>query len=251
MPVRDTHEDLHAILWMQTAAEYRALTAAIYARATAVLDTALHDPTWTAALEQAAGFQSLPPAVVLDLDETVFDNAAFQGQLIRERRTYTENAWREWVHTRKAGAVPGAQAFIHAAEERGVRVVFVSNRAAADEGDTILNLQALGISSTGDTLLSSGEHGWTSDKAARRAFVCREYRVLLLVGDDLADFVPVAQLGPADRAALADRYAERWLERWVLLPNPSYGSWSRALTAGLTDDRDVLNKKLAAIRGYR
>jgi predicted secreted acid phosphatase len=74
--------------------------------------------------------------------------------------------------------------------------------------------------------------------------------VLLLVGDDLGDFVPIARLGLADRAALVDRYAERWLERWVLLPNPSYGSWSRALTPGLTDDRDVLAKKIATIRGY-
>jgi 5'-nucleotidase (lipoprotein e(P4) family) len=249
--VRDTHEDLHAVLWMQTAAEYRALTTAIYARAAVVLDAALQDPSWTAALEQTGAFQSLPPAVVLDLDETVLDNSAFQGQLVRERQTYTEDAWRAWVHMRAAGAVPGAQAFIHAAEGRGVRVLYVSNRAAADEGDTILNLQALGISANGDTLLSSGERGWTSDKAARRASVCREYRVLLLVGDDLGDFVAVARLGPADRAALVDRYAERWLERWMLLPNPSYGSWSRALTPGVTDDRDVLDKKLAMIRGYR
>ena len=36
-PARDSHEDLHAVLWMQTAAEYAALTTAIYARALPVL----------------------------------------------------------------------------------------------------------------------------------------------------------------------------------------------------------------------
>ena len=248
---RDTHEDLHAVLWMQTAAEYRALTAAIYARASAALEEALHDPSWTAPLEQTGTYQSLPPAVILDLDEAVIDNSAFQGQLVRARRPYTEDAWREWVHARRAQAVPGSHAFIRAAEGHGVRVFYVSNRAAADEGDTLVNLRALGIDANGDTLLSNGEQGWTSDKAARRAFICRAYRVLLLVGDDLGDFVPVAGLEPGERAALADLHADRWLGRWVLLPNPSYGSWNRALTPGLTSDRDVVGRKMAIIKGYR
>jgi acid phosphatase len=70
--------------------------------------------------------------------------------------------------------------------------------------------------------------------------VTERYRVLLLVGDDLGDFVSVSKLAPVDRVAVADRYADRWLERWVVLPNPSYGSWSRALTAGVSSDSDVL-----------
>ena len=49
---------------------------AIYARASDVLETALHDRSWTAALEQTGAYQSLPPAVILDLDETVLDNSA-------------------------------------------------------------------------------------------------------------------------------------------------------------------------------
>jgi 5'-nucleotidase (lipoprotein e(P4) family) len=248
---RETHEDLHAVLWMQTAAEYRALTTSAYARAAAVLEQALRDPSWTAAVEQTGAYQSLRPAVVLDLDETVFDNSAFQGQLVRDRRAYTEDAWRDWVRAREAAAIPGAQAFIHAAEARGVEVFYVSNRAAADEEATLLNLRALGIETNGDTLLSSGEQGWTSDKAARRASICRNHRVLMLVGDDLGDFLPVARLESAERAALVDQYAGWWLARWVLLPNPSYGSWVRALTPGLTSDRDVLATKMAMVKGYR
>jgi 5'-nucleotidase (lipoprotein e(P4) family) len=249
--MRDTHEDLHAVLWMQTAAEYRALTSAIYGHAGDVLEGALQDRSWTAALEQAGGYGALPPAVILDLDETVFDNSAFQGQLVRDRGFYTEDAWREWVHARRAGAVPGAQEFIRRAERHDVAVFFVSNRAAADEEDTIANLQALGIQTTRDELLSPGENGWTSDKAARREAVARTHRVLMLVGDDLGDFVPVARLSVSDRAALADRYTARWLERWVLLPNPSYGSWSRALTPGVTGAAQVLQEKMAVVRGFK
>src|SRR5215203_4646184 len=151
---RDSHEDLHAVLWMQTAAEYRALTTAIYARAIPVLDRALQDPAWTAAVEQTGAYASLPPAVILDLDETVLDNTAFQGQLVRDRQSYTEAAWADWVRSRQARAVRGAQAFIHAVETRGVRVFYVSNRAAADEESTLANLRALGVDTTGDRVLS-------------------------------------------------------------------------------------------------
>jgi acid phosphatase len=249
--VRDTHEDLHAVLWMQTAAEYRALTSGIYAAAGRTLDTALADPSWTAAVEQTGAYQGFPPAVILDLDETVLDNSAFQGQLIRDRRSYSEDSWNEWVRARVADAVPGAHAFVHAAEGRGVRVFYVSNRAAAEEASTLANLRSLGFAATSDTVMLAGEHGWTSDKSARRESVARSHRVLMLVGDDLGDFVPVARLSPRERGALVDRYAERWLERWVLLPNPSYGSWARALTPGLTIDRDVLEQKMIAVRGYR
>ncbi len=248
---RDSHEDLHAVLWMQTAAEYRALATAIYARAVPVLERALQDPSWTAATEQTGAYGSLPPAVVLDLDETVLDNSAFQGQLVRDRQSYTEAAWADWVRAGQAGAVPGAQAFIHTIEERGVRVFYVSNRAAAQEASTLANLRSLGLDTTGDRVLSPGEQGWTTDKSPRRAFVAEHHRVLMLVGDDLGDFVAIARLSPAEREALVDRYADRWLERWVLLPNASYGSWLRALTPGLSTDRDVLERKLAVISGYR
>jgi 5'-nucleotidase (lipoprotein e(P4) family) len=247
----DSHEDLHAVLWMQTAAEYRALATAVYARAVPVLDRALQDPAWTAAVEQTGAYASLPPAVIVDLDETVLDNTAFQGQLVRDRQFYTEAAWADWVRTGQARAVPGAQAFIRAVEERGARVFYVSNRAAGQEESTIANLRALGVETAGDRLLSPGEQGWTTDKSSRRAFVAERHRVLMVVGDDLGDFVGIARLSPAERTALVDRYADRWLERWVLLPNPSYGSWLRALTPGVSADRDVLEKKLTTIGGYR
>ena len=181
----------------------------------------------------------------------MLDNTAFQGQLVRDRTSYTESAWEEWVRARKAGAVHGAQTFIHAVEGRGVRVFFVSNRAAAQEESTVANLRALGLGTDADRVLSPGEHGWTTDKSARRAFVAERHRVLMLVGDDLGDFVGIARLSPAEREVLVHRYADRWLERWLLLPNPSYGSWLRALTPGMSGDRDVLEKKLTIIAGYR
>src|ERR671913_360248 len=198
---RDSHEDLHAVLWMQTAAEYRALATAVYARAVPVLDRALQDPAWTAAVEQSGAYGSLPPAVIVDLDETVLDNTAFQGQLVRDRQSYTEAAWADWVRTGQARAVPGAQAFIRAVEERGARVFYVSNRAAGQEESTIANLLALGLETAGDRLLSPGEQGWTTDKSSRRAFVAAHHRGLMVVGADLWDFVGSNWRSPASPRA--------------------------------------------------
>jgi acid phosphatase len=51
----------------------------------------------------------------------------------------------------------------------------------------------------------------------------------MLVGDDLNDFVDVDGLTVAERNAVAERYRGYWGDRWRMLPNPTYGSWERAL----------------------
>ena len=95
---RDAHEQLQAVLWMQSAAEYWALSAPVYSRARAALDAAIADTSWTAAIEQeGANVSGLPTSVVMDLDETVFDNSPFQGQLVLDRATYTPERWGRWV----------------------------------------------------------------------------------------------------------------------------------------------------------
>jgi 5'-nucleotidase (lipoprotein e(P4) family) len=248
---RDTHEGLNSVLWMQTSAEFWALTTAAYHSAEVRLSQALKDPSWTAALEQAAGHETLPPAVILDLDETVLDNSPAQAQITLERTVYQQDLWSAWVEKMAAAAIPGAQSFIAFAEQNGVRVFFVTNRAASEQDATLKNLSALGIAASDETVLSTGENGWTSDKTARRAQIARSYRVLLLVGDDMNDFVATARLSPSERVALAKNHAERWGRSWILLPNAMYGSWERALYPGLTNDAEILQRKRAQLKGFR
>ena len=40
------------------------------------------DPAWTAELTQSGIYDSLPPAVIMDLDELVLDNSKLLGQLV-------------------------------------------------------------------------------------------------------------------------------------------------------------------------
>lgn len=232
-------EDMDAILWLQTAAEYRANTTTVYRAAAAALP----------GLASAAKQRGAEPVVVLDLDETVFDNSAFQGRLLAEARNYDSSLWDCWVGQKRAHAVPGADLLFRAMTTQGVRARFITNRkcrprgdgdACPQEGETLENLNALlkatGYVATPDELLLSGEKDpktgavWDDEKQPRRDFVSATHEIVMLVGDDLGDFLPgVRKATMAARAAAMETVGERWGTSWFALPNPSYGSWLTAI----------------------
>jgi len=191
----------------------------------------------------------LPAAVVLDLDETVLDNSGFQARQVAGALPFAEDIWLQWCEERKATAIPGAVEFLRYARSRGVATVFITNRDRAVEPATRDVLVKLGVDldATKDSILTRSERPeWTtSDKTARRQFVAASYRILLLVGDDLGDFLPNARGTIAERDARTAKYADRWGSRWIMLPNPAYGSWEQALTAGQTGltDEQILAAK--------
>jgi acid phosphatase len=250
-----SQENLNAVLWMQTSAEYRESARQAYRIAAMQLDAALRDPAWTAAVEQPRSDSTLPPAVVLDLDETVLDNSAYEARLVHDGRAYSEDDWNRWCEERKAGAVPGAIEFLTDAHDRGVTAIYISNRDHSVEQATRDVMVRLGapIESASDTVLTRHENGWeSSDKGPRRQFAAGRYRILLLIGDNLEDFVsiPADAKSVAGRDALARSYDARWATRWIMLPNPMYGSWEQAITAGVapTDDAGALRRKFDALR---
>jgi len=246
------HEGLDGTLWVQTSAEYQATTRTIYRQAMRELDRAIADPSRTAALEQQPPFADKPPAVILDVDETVFDNSPFQGQLALDGTVFSAALWAEWVDDASAEWVPGARAFIGHAIDSGVAVFYVTNRDAGEEAGTLRNFERLdpALRVTPEQILSKNEQDdWSSDKTTRRAHVADDYRVLLLVGDDLNDFFP-ARIDAAGRRDLARAYDERFGSDWFLLPNPLYGSWARALTDS-REDCAIVEDKRGYLRGFR
>lgn len=234
---------------MQTAVEYEATALQAYRLAQAQLDAALKDPAWTAALEQAGDFAKLPPAVVLDIDETVLDNSYFQARLVRDRAAYNEDRWGAWVREGRATAIPGAREFTQYAAKQGVAVFYISNRMAPLEEATRRNLAALQfpLNDRVDTILSRGERPeWAaSAKGPRRQHVARDHRIVLLIGDDLGDFVVNAAGTLEERHARTAPQSEWWGRRWIMLPNPTYGSWERAVIGSATAPIDA---KLRALR---
>jgi acid phosphatase len=252
-PARDTHENLNAVLWMQTAVEYRGAALGAYAHARTLLDAALNDPARSAAIEQQGQPLPVASAVVLDVDETVLDNSPYQAQQTQEGAgRFDPASWNRWARMATAEAVPGALEFLHYARSRGVKVVLITNRhGPTEEGATVENLRKLGFEITADDIHCLEEQGWTRDKTARRALVAKQYRVLLLVGDDFGDFVSVSGATLEARRALLVQHQAFLRDRWVVIPNPTYGSWESALTVGAQDrsDASILALKRAALRG--
>ena len=236
---RIPHENLNAVLWMQSALEYEATTVQAYRLARLKLDAALKDPSWTAAIEQPAHAVTLKPAVILDIDETVLDNSYYQARMVRDGTTFSDDTWDRWCEEARATAIPGAREFAQYAAGRGVTVFYLSNRRASVEQATRANLAGEGfpIAEGLDTVLLRGERSeWAaSAKGPRRAHVARDFRILLLIGDDLGDFVADASGTPEARRARTASHADWWGERWIMLPNPSYGSWERAIVGAAPD----------------
>jgi len=225
----DSHENLNAALWTQTAAEYAANTLQAYNLAAANLDRALANPQWTAALEQTADYADLPPAVMLDLDQTVLDTSRYNARIILQHGSHTREHFSEWCRQSTAPAIPGAKGFVDHATRQGVAVIYISARREALRDCTTSNLRALGLPLSGPERLLLNDGTPASSKTQQRAGIASQYRILLLVGDNLNDFVSGSKTDPVTRRALVDEHAGRWGREWIILPNPMYGNWETSL----------------------
>ena len=241
---------------MQTALEYEATALQAYRLAQMQLDAALANPSWTAAIEQTGDPSTLrQTAVIVDVDETVLDNSFYQARMIRDRTEYASATWDPWVQEARATAIPGALAFAKYAASKGVTIFYVTNRTSNLEAATRRNLSALGfpVQTSGatdapiDTVLPRGERPeWqASAKGPRRAHVAQGYRILLLIGDDLGDFVADASGTAAERKSKTSPQEDWWGRRWIMVPNPSYGSWERSV---IGSSKDPIAAKRAVLK---
>ena len=226
------HDLLNATLWMQRAVEYKANSLAIFALAKMRLEQALADENWTAApVEQTGNFQKLPPALILDLDETLIDNSRFQVWMVLKDDRFSSANWTKFVNAQIAEEIAGALDFLKFADAKGVKLFYVSNRKDVEEEGTRKNVERLGFPMGGNVdtfLLQNKKPDWKSAKGTRRAFVAKDYRVLLMLGDNLGDFVDDYQTSETQRLKIFEDNRARWGREWIMLANPAYGSFETA-----------------------
>lgn len=236
------------IAWVRTSAEYKAAAMQAYSAATEDLDEMIANEDWSALPSQAASgensYKDKPPAAIFDIDETVVDNVEFQAQLVPP---FSEAKFDAWHEANVVPAVPGAKAFVERARKAGVEIFFITNRSCdAPPGSsdpcpqkriTLDDLREAGIPfEPGNVMLSGERPGWTQEKEVRRSAVAAKYRVIMLFGDDLGDFLscvrkrvyePCTQAATrASRTAAIEKHGKYWGEGWYVLPNPMYGSWT-------------------------
>lgn len=255
-PDRGPLPGLNATAWVQGSAGYEATALQTYRLAERALEEALADSSRSAVLDPGEGYRSRPPAVVLDVDETVLDNSPYQARLVRSGRDFSPETWAAWVREEAAEPVPGALAFTRAADELGVAVFYVTNRDHRLEPATRANLRRRGfpLPEGPDRLLMQDEReGWGSDKESRRAYVAEDHRVLLLLGDDLNDFVSGTRSSTEAYHRLRERHRDHFGRDWFMLPNPNYGTWERAARGFRSDlsSSQAIRAKLESLNTSR
>jgi acid phosphatase len=102
------HDMLLSTLWTQRSVEYKGNALTVFALARIRLDEALADKNWTASpVEQKADYQGLPPAVILDVDETLVDNSRYQVWMLRNNQTFSTKTWNQFCAAQVSTAIPG------------------------------------------------------------------------------------------------------------------------------------------------
>lgn len=247
---------LNAVVWSRTSAEAEALYLQAYATGKRALDLALADPTWTAATEQTGDFGKLPPAIIVDVDETVLDTSDYMVDRLRNGRPFSKPDWNAYVQRANATPLPGALDFLRYAASKGVTIFYVSNREGVAASAELLdeveptrrNLAQYGFPNSADSstfLFRDATRGW-KEKSPRRAHIAKTHRIVMMAGDNLYDFIDIEDADrPKRDAAVEDRVA--WLgTRWIVLPNPMYGSWE-ALIVGSSSAADARRAKLESV----
>ena len=120
-PEPSTQPDI-GILWATHSAEYQAISAQTYAQARRDLPRLLADRTFSAVPGQI-NVEGKPPAIILDVDETIVSNVGFQASL---KGDYTSLKHYLWSKNTTSIPVRGAAETIIAAREAGVEASLLS-----------------------------------------------------------------------------------------------------------------------------
>lgn len=211
---------LYTSAWIQRSAEYKALCLQSYALAKLRLDEAI---------SQNQGDK--PLAIVTDIDETILDNSPNSVHQALKGEDYTDESWNEWCARAEAEVMAGAQAFFNYAAERGVKVYYISNRFETNRQGTLTNLRKHNFPYAQDEYLLLRTS--TSDKTERRSKVAVDHDIVLLLGDNLGDFdhlFDAANESKRDEALW--QMQQEFGRRFIVLPNPNYGTWDKAMNGG-------------------
>lgn len=210
-----------AMAWKQTAAEFRALYHQGFNIARMRVEIAL-------AQKQD---DSLPLAIISDVDETLLLASDYWGYLISQGQDFFDDAsWDRWIEENRAVASPGALEFLNFCVSNLVEIFYVTNR---DQGErtvqlAIENLNAVGFPSVNAAHLRVLRE--SSNKELVQQDIREDYEVVALLGDNLNDFARRYYSTDVDqRMSIMEQDRDRYGLDYILFPNPTDGHWVRAI----------------------
>ena len=234
-----SRENTMGTLWYQKSDEAKALYLQGYNVATNRLKELLQKPT------------DKPYSIVLDLDETVLDNSPYQVQNVKDGTAFNPKNWDAWVQKASAKAVPGAKEFLQYAHQNGVQIYYISDRDASQVDATIKNLEKEGIPVQGKDHLMFLEKGVKS-KEGRRQKVQETTNLVMLLGDNLVDFADFSKTSAEERSKKLEELKNEFGEKFIIFPNPMYGSWESTVYKGKKlDAKGQTEERQKALEGYK
>jgi 5'-nucleotidase (lipoprotein e(P4) family) len=225
-----------AMAWKQTAAEFRALYHQGFNIARMRVEIAL-------AQKQD---DSLPLAIISDVDETLLLANDYWGYLITQGQDFFDDAsWDRWVEENRAVASPGALEFLNFCVSNSVEIFYVTNR---DQGETtvqlaIENLNAVGFPVVDEAHLRVLRE--SSNKELVQSQIREDYEVIALLGDNLNDFARRYYSTDVDkRMSLMEEDRDRYGRDYILFPNPTDGHWIRAIFGESEPSESDANRRI-------
>lgn len=198
--------------WVRNSAEYQAILLQTYTLATERLE------------RKAAGKAAGTWAVALDADETVISNSLYQKELFEQEQTYSRDTWNAWARRQEATALPGARQFLEHARRLGGKIAIVTNRTTEICDATEANFQALKLPF--DVILCRSddrrkEPRWESVQNGTASPELPPLEILMWLGDNIEDF-PGWNQEKRTNGDFGD-----FGDKFLVIPNPMYGSWPR------------------------
>ncbi len=227
---------LYAVLWHQTAAEYHALTYQAYNLARLRLD------------EDIARNETHPKAIIVDIDETVLNNSAYNAREILGQTSYPEGFYR-WIDQAQGTAIPGAVEFLTYADKKGYEIFYISNRNTRGFNGTLRNLQKYDFPQADEDHILLKLDNFS--KKDRRDLVAETYEIVMLIGDNLIDFEEAFKhKSVKERFTQVEMLKDEFGSRFIILPNPMHGEWLKTLYDfdRSISDEEKLNRILYYLR---
>lgn len=211
-----TDGKLWTSFYEQRAAEYKALCLQAYSIARMRLDESLKQSS------------AKPRAIITDIDETFLDNSPFSVRMGLQNKDYDGDIWSEWTSKGTADTLSGALSFFKYAASNNVEVFYISNRRESEKAGTLQNLQRYQFPFADDRHMLLRKD--VSSKESRRQEITAAYDVVLLLGDNLADFSSMfdGYRNVQERSRAVEQLGGQFGTRFIVLPNPNYGGWEDA-----------------------
>ena len=213
------NEALMSILWTQTSAEYRALCYQAY-------NTAMEQINKEVKKHKK---KDKPLAIVLDIDDTILDTSIYDASFMDTSKRPTLENMKSWINSAAASPMPGAVEFLKEVSKKGVEIFYVTNRRAPEHVEgTIKNLEKFDFPS------ADKEHVFlrtdSGSKQERFDKIAKDFKVIVYMGDNAGDF-PLDTYGKLfdERKKIFDEHKKDFGTKFIVLPNPIYGSWEPAI----------------------